>query len=261
MNFTARQQNFIDGVMEGKSLSDAYRENYDCSRIGGVAINRRAALLAKEPKIAGEIQRRRDESTERSIQTAADVTNEFLRVAFADPGKIVQHRRLNCRYCYGVRHAYQWKDENEFNEAVRLHAEADQARKETKGPKKKPRPAPDDEGGYGFRFNVAPNPVCPHCMGEGHADVFIADTTKLTAEDRRLIERVKVTKDGIEIRFRNQQDALTKAGQMLGGFKQTVVLQNPDGSPVNTTPAVINMSPDDAAAAYKAWMDGETDKR
>lgn len=256
-NITARQQNFIDGVVSGKSLTESYRENYDCSRMLPVTVNRRAAALAKEQMIADEIQRLREEASKRTVMSVADVTNEFLRVAFADPGKIVQHRRLNCRYCYGVKHAYQWKNPAEFDRAVQVWEIDEQARKAARGPKKRPSPMPTDEGGYGFAFNATPHPECPACLGEGHADVFIADTTKLTPEERRLIERVKVTKDGVEIRFRNQQDALTKAGQMLGGFKSTVVLQNPDGTPINNAPNVVNLTPDEAAAAYRAWIDGK----
>jgi phage terminase small subunit len=120
---------------------------------------------------------------------------------------------------------------------------------------------PDCNGGFGYAFNAPPSPTCPQCRGEGQPDLFIADTTKLSADQRRLIERVKIAKDGsMEIRFRNQSDALTKAGQMLGGFKQTVVLQNPDGSAVNTTPAVVTMTPEQAQEAYMKWMNGEQPK-
>jgi phage terminase small subunit len=254
---TARQQNFVDDVVSGMSFTDAYRKNYDCSRMLAVTVNRKGAELAKIPHIAEEMARLRAEASERAVRTVADVTNEFLRVAFADPGKIVQHRRLNCRYCFGVNHAYQWKNEAEFNRAVQVWEIDEQARREAKGKKQRPAPMPTDEGGYGFAFNLSPHPACPACLGEGHADVFVADTTKLSPEDRRLIERVKVTKDGIEIRFRNQQDALTKAGQMLGGFKSTVILQNPDGTPIAQAPNVVNLTPDEAAAAYRAWIEGK----
>lgn len=261
MKITAKVQSFIERVIEGVSLTSAYEHSFNCERMKRTTIARLGFELSKDEEVAAEIKRRRDEAAERSIKNVADVTNEFLRVAFADPGKIVQHRRLCCRYCYGAGHAYQWKDRNEFDEAVRIHDEAEQERKMRKGPKGRARRAPTDEGGYGFVFNRPPDEACPHCMGEGHADVFITDTTTLSPDERRLIERVKVTKDGIEIRFRNQQDALTKAGQMLGGFKQTVVLQNPDGSAIQQAPNVLTLSPDEAAAQYKAWMDGAEEKK
>ena len=222
-------------------------------------IARRGHDLRHEPDVDAEIVRRQQEAAKASVKSVADVTNEFLRVAYADPGKIVQHRRLCCRMCWGEDHKYQWVDMAEYAEALRVWQEIEQVRRETKGPKKKPRPEPDDIGGYGFRFNRVPHPECPHCLGEGKPDVFIADTTKLSAEDRRLIERIKVTKEGVEIRFRNQQDALTKAGQMLGGFKSTVVLQNPDGSAVSVAPTVVSLTPEDAADAYNKWMNGGTE--
>lgn len=261
MKITVKVQNFIDAVVDGVSLTQAYEQSFDCSRMKRTTIGRRGHDLAKDADVAAEIKRRRDEAAERSIKNVADVTNEFLRVAFADPGRIVQHRRLNCRYCYGVKFAYQWKDQNEFNEAVRIHDEAEMERKAARGPKKRARKPPTDEGGYGFAFNAAPNPACPHCMGEGHADLFVADTTQLTPEERRLIKRIKVTKDGLDIQLRDQSDALTKAGQMLGGFKQTVVLQNPDGSAIQNAPTVLTLSPDEATAQYKSWMDGNAEKK
>lgn len=255
MNITARVQNFIIAVCDGKTLSDAYRENYDCSRMLPTTVNRKAHDLRHDPDVSAEIERYLADSRAASILGVTDVANEFLRVAFADPGKIVQHRRLCCRYCHGVKHQYQWRDKNEYQHALRIAKEDNDARRRMK-PAKREVPLPGDEGGYGFAFNAPPHAACPSCRGEGLPDVFIADTTQLTPEDRRLIERVKVTKDGIEIRFRNQQDALTKAGQMLGGFKQTVVLQNPDGSAVTQAPTVIALTPDEAAAKYKEWMDG-----
>lgn len=256
-NITARMQNFIDGVVDGKSLSDAYRENYDCSRMLATTVNRRAHALAKEPGVSAEIARLRAEASAATVRNVTDVANEFLRVAFADPGRIVQHRRLCCRHCWGIDHAYQWKDDREFAHALRQHEEQETIRLAKRGPKGPPVPVPTDEGGYGFAFNSQPHPTCPSCRGEGYPDVFIADTQSLSPEERRLIKKVKVTKDGIEIQFRDQQDALTKAGQMLGGFKQTVVFENPDGTPVHAAPVVVALSPDEAMARYKAWMEGE----
>jgi phage terminase small subunit len=255
-SMTTRVLNFIDAVIEGKTFTEAYRENYNCSHMKDTSVNRAAAALAGREDVAAEISRLSAIKRERALTTAVDVTNEFLRVAYADPGKIVQHRRLCCRFCHGKNHQWQWRDQAEYDEALRMTKEENDARRRSR-PAKRERPLPNNLGGYGFAFNAPPHASCPHCRGEGKPDVFIADTTQLTPEDRRMIERIKVTKDGIEIRFRNQQDALTKAGQMLGGFKQTVVLQNPDGTPVDQAPKVIAMTPDEAAEQYRKWMNGE----
>ena len=255
MKITPRVLSFIELVVEGVNNSDAYRRCYNVERLKAATIHRAAHDLRHDPDVTAEIDKRLVERRAASIRNAADVANEFLRIGFADPGEIVQHRRLCCRFCHGDSHAYQWRDEHEFNEAMRAWENDEQARLAAKGPKRKGRPQPTDLGGYGFKANASPHPECPKCDGEGTPDVFIADTTKMSPEQRRLIERVKVTKEGIEIRFRNQSDALTKAGQMLGGFKQTVVLQNPDGSPVNAAPTVVALTADEAAAKYKEWMD------
>lgn len=249
MKLTAKSHDFIRLVVEGVNATEAYRRTYDISRMKERTVYANAHRLRHDPDVEAEIARLIKEKADQSVKSAADVTNEFLHVAFADPGDIVQHRRLCCRFCHGVDHKYQWRDADEFEEAIEAF-EAVMA--------KRKRRAPNDEGGYGFAHNKPPHPGCPKCMGEGTPDVFIVDTTKLTPEKRRLIERVRVTKDGIEIRFRNQSDALTKAGQMLGGFKSTVVLQNPDGTAIQNAPTLVALAPEDAAARYKEWMDNGT---
>ena len=256
MKLTPKIQEFIGHVCDGVNHTESYERAFDTSRMKRTTIYRNAHDLRHDPDVSAEIERRMNEKRAASIRNSADVANEFLRIGFADPGEIVQHRRLCCRHCHGVNHAYQWRDDAEFERAVRMWEQAEEERLSKPGRKTAGRPAPIDIGGYGFRHSRSPHPECPQCDGEGTPDVFIADTTKMTPEQRRLIERVKVTKDGIEIRFRNQSDALTKAGQMLGGFKQTVVLQNPDGSPLAAAPAVVALTPEDAAAKYKEWIDG-----
>ncbi len=260
MPFSPRIESFINAVVEGVTIERAFRDNFDCSRFLDHTIKRKAQELRNSPEILKEIEQRLEAARANSIRTVQDVTNEFLRIAFADPGDIIQHRRLCCRYCHGVNHQYQWKDAAEFNTAVTDTEAQNIARKRMRPPL----PAlaiPSDAGGFGFAFNAPPSPSCPECRGEGQPDLFIADTTKLTADQRRLIERVKIAKDGsMEIRFRNQSDALTKAGQMLGGFKQTVVLQNPDGSAVNAPPVVTPLTPEQAQEQYMKWMNGNGDK-
>jgi phage terminase small subunit len=251
---TNLQRNFVLSVVEGVNHVDAYRNNYDVSRLDEKRVRYYANALLNKPQVAAEIFRLQKELARSTLKTAADVTNEFLRVAYADPGQVMHHRRLCCRYCYGINHAYQWKNEREFKIALALHAQPKTGRRKSPIPEA----APTDEGGYGFRFNMSPHPDCPECLGEGHVDLFIADTTKMSADDRRMIKKMKVTKDGLSIELRDQSDALTKAGQMLGGFKTTVVLENPDGSNVAPgAPVIVNMTPDEATAAYKKWMDGQ----
>lgn len=258
MKITLKVQQFIDLIVDGKSsLTEAYEQSFDCSRMKRPTIAQLAWKLSRDPVVSDEIERRRAEARERSIISVSDVANEFARVAFSDPGAIVQHRRLCCRFCYGVAHEYQWKNGKEYDEAVRIWEDDEAKRLAVKGKKTRPRARPDESGGYGFEFNRPPHAQCPECMGEGKPDVFIVDTTRLTPEQRRTIERIRVTKDGVEVRLHNTMDALAKVGQMLGGFKQTVVLQNPDGTPVQGAPTLVTLSPEDAATKYKEWMDSK----
>ncbi|MGQ0455304.1 hypothetical protein ACT4UM_29360, partial [Bacillus sp. SS-TM] len=62
----------------------------------------------------------------------------------ADPNQLAQFRRVNCRYCWGENHLYQWRDIAEFDKA------AAQASRDGK-------PEPE-YGGLGFVDNAIPNP-------------------------------------------------------------------------------------------------------
>jgi phage terminase small subunit len=257
MRITPKIEGFINAIVEGVTAEEAYRQNFNCDRFERHTVQRRAQELRTDGEVMAEIELRLKAARDQSIRTVADVTNEFLRVAFADTGDIIQHRRLCCRYCHGVNHRYQWKDAGEFNAALQEAEQRNETRKRMRPPLP-PLALPDFEGGWGFAFNAPPHAGCPECRGEGKPDLFIADTTKLSAEQRRLIQSVKVGKDGsVEIKFRNQHESLKAAGQMLGGFKNVVVLQNPDGSNVNTAPSVLTLTPEAAQDAYQRWMNGE----
>lgn len=158
---------------------------------------------------------------------AADVLREYLDLATADPSKIMQLRRLNCRYCYGLEYHYQWQT-REFAEAC--DAEARRAVKE-----KRPEELPDCFGGFGFIHNREPNPDCPDCAGEGVEDVYICDTEMLTGPERKLILGVKKTRDGVEIKLRDQDAALRILAQYAGLLVERKELTGKDGQPLLPT--------------------------
>lgn len=254
MKITDKVQKFILAVLDGKSHADAYRGAYNATNMKNETIARRAVDLMKDSNVKALLEKMRSLAQDRGINKAADVVAEFIRIHSVDTTEIVQHRRLCCRYCYGKNHRYQWRDTDEFEEATAMYQRASNPALRSKAAiKQRAEGAPKDNGGYGYKFNQLPHPECPRCYGEGTPDVFIADWRTLTPLQRKAIAGVKQTKDGIEIKFRDQDGSLTNAGKMMGGFKQTFVFENPDGTPLNSPPA-LPTDPAAAAAAYAEWI-------
>ncbi len=63
---TGKQQGFTDSVLDGWSLADAYRNNYNCANMSIQAIYIEASRLIDNPKIALQITEGRQ-----AIQAAA----------------------------------------------------------------------------------------------------------------------------------------------------------------------------------------------
>lgn len=77
-----------------------------------------------------------------------------------------------------------------------------------------------------------PNPQCLKCVGLGVRMVELADTRKLTGAARRLYAGAKQTKDGIEIKMRDQDGALKSLASYLGMEKRISELSGPGGGPL-----------------------------
>lgn len=184
---------------------------------------------------------------------AADVVREWLDIATADPAKLMHVRRVNCRHCWGVGHMYQWK--------AREYAEACDAAANRKDPKRgapAPAPMPDCGGGFGFNRTAEPNPACPECDGEGFEDVFFADMESLSGRERKLIASVKRTKDGLEVKLRDQDAALQNIAKHLGLLVEKRELTGKDGRPLipEAPPADLPSDPQALGALYSQIVGG-----
>lgn len=155
-----------------------------------------ASRLYRNDKIRRAIRYLQDKVAKRYQTTIDEVVHQLIAITKADPNDLMQYRRLNCRYCWGENHLYQWRDIEEFDKAA-AKAASDS------------RPEPE-YGGLGFIENLDPNPDCPRCQGEGRGQIFIADTRDLSDTDARwLYDGVQQTKDGLKVLTRNK-DAATK---------------------------------------------------
>jgi phage terminase small subunit len=179
-----------------------------------------------KPNIKAEIDKAILKRSERTEIKADDVLRHWHDIATADPNELIHVRRICCRHCHGTDHQFQWRDEKEYQEAVQRAVDA--AKKD-----EEPR-IPSDAGGYGYHKLREPNPQCPYCWGEGHMEVHVADTRTLSPKAKLLYAGVKQTRDGLEIKMRDQDKAMENVARHLGMFIDKKEVTGPNGGPIQT---------------------------
>ena len=229
-----RQQRFAEEYAKGASGSAAYRAAGYQATGNSAEVN--AGKLLRDPRVAAAVAELRAKSAERAEIDASWVLRQWADIATADPNDLVQYRRACCRHCWGIGHAYQWTQAELERETARLINLG--------------KPAPDAGGGVGFDLNRSPNPECPECGGEGRGRMLVADTRHLRGAARRLYAGVKLGKDGLEVRMRDQDAALANIAKHLGMFPSKVELTGKNGGPVQhqaVAPDLSNLSDDELA--------------
>lgn len=139
-----QQAKFAMLVAQGKKLVEAYRlAGYESE---GNAAYVTASQLLRNPKVFRAISYFRNQYQKRYTADLDLLVSQLMAIVQADPNQLAQFRRVNCRYCWGENHHYQWRDIAEFDKA------AAQASRDGK-------PEPE-YGGLGFVDNAIPNPDC-----------------------------------------------------------------------------------------------------
>lgn len=69
---TAKQEKFVQCIIEGMSQADAYRSAYSANKMSDNAIYREASLLVESPKVAQRLNELRAELAKPSIMTARE---------------------------------------------------------------------------------------------------------------------------------------------------------------------------------------------
>lgn len=212
---TVRQQLFVvEFMVDLNAVQAAIRAGYSVKYA-----NHHASELAQLPHVAAAIAAAMEERSKRVAVTADMVLERWRQIAWANPNEVIQHRRTACRHCYGINHAYQWQDLEEFSRATVEAAEA--------SGKFLP---PDDSGGFGFKRTADPHPDCPKCEGEGVGDIHANDTRRLSGSAALLYAGVEQTKDGFKVKMHDQMKALDNIARHLGMFVDKVEHTSPDGS-------------------------------
>lgn len=210
--------------------------------------------LLQDPDVQAAIKEAMDERAKAVGIEAEDVLRALVDVAMADPNEVVQFRRTCCRHCWGEAFGYQ-RTAGEMKRDRAQHV-ADMRRKQQDADRDNKAFEPttfDEAGGEGYDARREPNELCPECFGEGHGDVFAQDTRLLTGAARRLYAGVKRTKDGFEVKMRDQDKAVELLGRHLGMFVDKVELSNPDGS--------LTLTPDERAAKLAALVEAAKQRK
>lgn len=211
-DLTPKQALFVqEYLIDLNATKAAMRAGYSArtaDKIGG-------QLLAKTG-VAAAINAALEDRARRTQITADQVLIRWWDIANADPNELIEWRRACCRYCHGTGYQYQ-RTANEMERDRRLWEKLlEQATDE------KPVGPFDVQGGIGFDPRRLPAPECPECFGEGVGQAFAKDTRHLSVAARRLYAGVKLTRDGLDIKMRDQDAALVNVAKHLGMFVDKV---------------------------------------
>lgn len=250
---TAKQEAFAVAIVAGSTQMDAYRKAYGITKAKDSTIRSDAARAMANPIIRNRIEQLREKSAARVGFGRDDVIRHLVEIATADPNELTQYRRENCRHCHGKNFAYRWINEDEFMESV-AKAEAKNLAAKTKR-----LDVPKNTGGYGFRKTDRPNPACPHCCGEGVGRDFFLDTRTLSPGAKRLFAGVRRTKDGLEVKVRDQDFALKLLAQHFRVLPTSDVSVTVNSNPTVTDipDGAIPANPQEAAKFYQSIMQGK----
>ncbi|MDG1645648.1 terminase small subunit [Klebsiella huaxiensis] len=103
-----QQAKFAQLIVDGKSRVDAYREA-GYSGEGATAYSNASRML-RNARVSRYVHHLRNERQKRYAAELDDVIGQLTAIINADPNELSQYRRINCRYCWGFGHQYQWRD-------------------------------------------------------------------------------------------------------------------------------------------------------
>jgi phage terminase small subunit len=252
---TARERVFVHWYAETRNLMQSYRQAYNVSPTASrAALYNEAGDVLKRPHVRRAIAEAQDAAAQETIIRAAQMLQDLVDIADADPNELIKVETFNCRHCYGgPDFKWQWADAMELARAVDDYMTKCAEFEAYKG--KKPPPCPrkpaDASGGFGFKLKGEPNPTCPHCYGDGIRRETVGDTTRLSPRARKLYKGAKVKADGsIEILMHDQIQARDMVIKMLGAYKDGRGIQG-QGTGGDAAPIAHDATADEAQRAYR----------
>lgn len=181
--------------------------------------------LLRKPNIKELIVEKEQQAAAAANVSAEMVIGELATLCAADPRELVSVHRGSCRFCHSVNHDRAWSHGEYLDAYYQAQAVDPNA------------PAPPLRGGIGYDFTREPNPECLECHGFGEERVIVKDTRKLSRAAAKLIAGVKKTKDGLEIRSRDQDGALLALAKITGVYApERQEHSGPGGGPIGLQP-------------------------
>lgn len=193
---TVEEEQFCCEMTRGIVASVAFKHSFkEAISLTNAQVSTKSAQLMKKRHILARITEMRDAAARAAVFDGSKVIAEWIAIATCDVNELMQYQRVNCRHCHGVNYEYQWVNEHEYARAVARAIDFKA-------------PIPTNSGGYGFKENLYAVPSCPDCSGEGVGRAFIHDSRHMTPEAKKLYAGFKQSRDGIEIKMRDQDAAL-----------------------------------------------------
>ncbi len=189
---SSKQGAFARHYSDGKNPTEAYRlSGYEGE---GKVAWAAASRMLRNVKVQRAIRWLSDRREKRLALTEQEIIHQLSSIASFDANAFSQIRRVNCRYCWGDDHQYQWRDVDEYERAC------SSALTENKTP-------PSFDGGIGFVETTAPNEECPRCSGEGRMEIFFPETTSLNGPERWAYLGVEETMNGLKVKTASPESA------------------------------------------------------
>lgn len=246
---SAKQIAFVEHYCRWRNATQAYTAAYDTNGSYETRAQEGRRLLA-DRRVQAAIKERQRIATETSGLDVGWLLQRFAAIATADPRELIGLKIGCCRYCWGERFGYQWR-EREYLEQL---AEAERLQEEARGRGGNPNAIlyPDPAGGFDFNATRPPHPDCPQCHGEGVERVVPRDTDNLSDEALLLFGGVKRKADGsLEIIVADRMKAAELAGRIMGAFTDNVSV----GGTIKHLHAVADLRQMDPQAAARAYRD------
>jgi phage terminase small subunit len=255
-NLTPKQAKFARSFFETGKASESYRASYDAEGMADSSVATASSDLLKHPEVMAYLADMASSAEWAAMLSVSWVLKQYMQIATADVNELVESRRTCCRHCYGIGHAYQWKDIDEWALALAKTMETNAARELTNSRATKPlppEPLPSDAGGFGYWATKEPVETCTECFGVGHTEMYIHDTRKLKGAAKLLYAGLKPTASGVQVLTRNQDAALDYLAKYLGIDRKTLELTGPNGGPIKSI-SVATSDPAEAAKMYASLM-------
>lgn len=254
-DLTPKQAKFARLNFETGKPSESYRACYDADNMTDATVSRAANELLSNPKLIEYRAELEDQAKYVASLNVGWLLKQYMQIATANVNELVESRRVCCRHCYGIDHAYQWIDELEWTaellRVLELNETIEKRNKRSSDPQALAA-LPTLDGGVGFWGTKEPHADCPKCFGNGTQEAYIHDTRKLKGAAKLLYAGIKQTANGFEIKTRDQDGALAWLAKYLGVDVKSLQISAPGGGPIGIANFKAEDLTDDQLAALIA---------